>query len=307
MPGYVRMILALLALAPPAAAPAQTTVPIPDVIARSFAEDSADCRRAGGRISLPKTAEAAFLNGDALPDYLVDLGQVVCTAFGNRSGYCGTAGCAVGIWMSLPGGYRQVYGDNLQEWRIDRSVRPNRIVAWMHGYYFGRTGVDGGEVVLAWNGAEFAPVKAAPRAVAAPAATSAASTGFPIRVTLTPQAVSWLKRQGDQPLVEVVYFGQPRRGAPANLVHPADGNILLGDDRIPLPLGGGTVRATGAGLDQSLLKHVQGPVEATVLVRQAREPTNPMHVVNYLSCTPEASLPLATLKAKGTALSCGPP
>lgn len=306
MPGPARFTFALLTATLPIAAHAQNTAPLPEAIAKSFTEDAADCRRAGGRISLPKTAETAFLNGDALPDYLVDLGEVRCTAFGSGSGYCGTAGCAVGIWMSMPGGYRQVYGDNLQQWRVDRTMRPNRIIAWMHGSYFGRAGADGGEVVLAWNGKDLAPLKPAARPASTPASGSTPA-GFAIRVTLTSQAVSWLKRQGDQPLVEVIYSGNPRRGAPAQLVHPVDGTILLGDDRIPLPMAGGTVRATGDGLDQSLLKHVQGPVEASVLVRQAREPRSAMDAVNYLSCTPDGPVPLTTLKAKGIALTCGPP
>jgi hypothetical protein len=307
-PGSARLALALVALAVPSVAAAQTKAPLPEFIRKSFAEDAADCRSAGGRISLPATADTAFLNGDALPDYLVDLGEVRCTAFGSGSGYCGSAGCAVGVWMSMPGGYRQVAAENLQAWRVDRSVRPNRIVARMHGSFFGRSGADGGEVALAWNGTDLVPVKAAARPAAAPAVGGAAApTGFAIRVTLSPQAVAWLQRQGDQPLVEVVYSGNPRRSAPAQLVHPADGVILLGDDRIPLPMTGGAVRATGAGLDTSLLRHVQGPVEASVLVRQAREPRSAMDVVGYLNCAPEGPVPLATLQAKGLALSCGPP
>lgn len=289
-----------------ASAEAQTAQ-MPQFIRAHFTAEAAECRAAGGRFTLPATVQTAMLNGDALPDYLVDFGEVLCSAFGSSSGHCGSAGCALGIWMSLPGGYRQVSADNYQGWRVDRSVQPNRLIVYMHGSYFGRAGADGGEVALAWNGENFAAMKAATRPAPVPAAGGAAAPGFAIRVTLTPQAVSWLKRQGDQPLVEVVYSGNPRRNAPASLVHPADGAVLLGDDRIPLPMAGGTVRATGSGLDTSLLRHVQGPVQASVLVRQAREPRSAMDVVGYLNCTPEGPVPLATLQAKGLALSCGPP
>lgn len=307
-PNAAHFALALLALAAPAIAAAQTKAPLPAFIRAALAEDAADCRRAGGRFTMPTTVETALVNGDALPDYLLDFGDVRCSAFGSGSGYCGSAGCTLGVWVSLPGGHRQVFSDNVQGWRVDRATSPNRLIAAMHGSYFGRTGADSGEVALAWNGSTLAPLAAAPRASTAPTAGTAGSPpGFAIRVTLTSQAASWLKRQGDKPLVEVVYQGNPRRGAPAELVHPADGVILLGDDRIPLPLAGGTVRATGAGLDQSLLKHVQGPVEASVLVRQAREPRNAMDAVGYLSCSPEGPVALTTLKAKGIALTCGPP
>lgn len=322
-PCIARFTTALLALAIPAVASAQTKAPLP--IVRWMQSFEPDCRAQRGRLVMTDTPfmEADF-NGDRQPDYLVSEGMFECRDRRGTdlfAGNSGRLGPEIHFLISSPEGHRQVPGFSANPYELSIEKQGNRevlVVTPSHSY-----SGDVKRIVWAWNGQKMdiverrngkgqlvdqeGRVTAARPAASPPAGGSAPAAGFAVRVILTPQAVSWLKRQKDQPLVEVIYQGNPRRGTPAQLIHPAEDVILLGDDRIPLPLSGGTVQATGAGLDQSLMKHVQGSVEASVLVRQARDPRNAMDTVGYLSCSPEKPLPLTTLRAKGLSLTCGPP
>lgn len=310
------LVIAALVATPAAAQPAPQLPPPVKAWADRMVRE---CRAEGGRTNGRVDFEQGFFNADALPDYIIHHASFECSAWG-ASANCGTAGCSSDVLMSLPGGYRPAWQINAWELAVDRTVRPNRILATLHGSFFGRTGADGGKALFAWD-----PVKQTfqriasgpldgpmpkPAAAARPAPAVQAtggSPGFAVAVELTPAAQQWFQRQKDRPVLVAMYQGIPKRGAPADVVQPTEDIVLLGEDRVPLAASGGTVRVTEAGIDRTLLRWVQGEPEVALLVTHARPPRSDMDAERFLNCTPDANPKLSAVRARGTKLRCGPP
>jgi hypothetical protein len=167
------LLAALGAAVPAAQVQAQGADGIPADIAAYTQEVIAACRGAGGTPSLQgldfpgagKTEEvyvpyltAADLNGDGQPDYVTDLAGLECA--NAWSYFCGSAGCPVTVWLSEAGGHATAWGGHAQAWEL----KGTEVVLYLHGQMCTppRTGVEGCEEVLRFDGAMPAGGGAAP-------------------------------------------------------------------------------------------------------------------------------------------------
>jgi hypothetical protein len=142
------ILLACWSVAWPAAA-------APAIAERATRESMQECRTAGGRPSLrPEYETTADLNGDGQPDSIIDLSGLNCE--GAASYFCGSAGCPVVVYLSGPSGHRAVPLGHVQGWELERTPPLPVLVLHLHGSACGRTGSDGCESRVAWNGREFA-------------------------------------------------------------------------------------------------------------------------------------------------------
>ncbi|PWS36172.1 hypothetical protein DFH01_13290 [Falsiroseomonas bella] len=163
MPRSALILVALLLLG---SAPAFAQRPA--AAQRNIAEAEADCRGAGGRPSLaPEFETVTEVNGDGQPDYVHAFDGLDCQ--GAATLFCGSAGCPVVLFLSP--GYRAQPLGHVQGWSVDRTGSLPVLVLATHGSGCGRSGADGCEVRLAWNGREMARIGAGgrPPRVAAPA------------------------------------------------------------------------------------------------------------------------------------------
>lgn len=151
----------------------------PPAVAAQVAEAMAECRSAGGNPSLAENFETrADLNGDGQADYLLDYDRLICR--GADSFFCGSAGCPLVAMLSGPGGHRAVGLGHVRAWSLQQGVPPV-LVLDLHGSACGRVGAAECQRRVAWNGREFAAVRAGatpPRASApAPVAPAAPPGG----------------------------------------------------------------------------------------------------------------------------------
>ena len=89
-----------------------------------------------GRITYkPGFQRSADFNGDGVPDYVIDWSQAACSGRGPNL-FCGSAGCALDVFVSGSGGYRQGYSDTVRGWSIGQGsggavlILENRRMAW---------------------------------------------------------------------------------------------------------------------------------------------------------------------------------
>ncbi len=93
----------------------------------------------------------AEFNADAAPDYLLSTEHIRCTEGG--APYCGSAGCAVVVFMSKPEGGLDLTGlGNLQGFEIVRDGDRDAIDVALHGSVVGS---ETEYARLRWDGAEF--------------------------------------------------------------------------------------------------------------------------------------------------------
>ncbi|MBA4343397.1 MAG: hypothetical protein C0423_14770 [Methylibium sp.] len=78
--------------------------PVPRPVAKALAEMDLMCRNMAGKpANGPDLLRMIDLNGDSLPDYVLDQGSYVCD--GAASAFSGTAGSLLTVWVSsAPGG-----------------------------------------------------------------------------------------------------------------------------------------------------------------------------------------------------------
>ncbi len=115
------------------------------------------------------------------------------------------------ILVSGPAGYRRAFSDNVYGVTIDRSARlPALRVSW-HGFHCNRTGAEGCNQTLVWNGREFVAASG-PARPPAPARTvpSEPRSNWALRRTGAATTIAFVTGQG--PLRElsfICYRGQP--------------------------------------------------------------------------------------------------
>lgn len=163
---------------------AQSSAPRPAMVEAEVNEARGICRDLGGVATFAKGGpdEVPFetrvdLNGDRLDDYIFDYQGLSCSSADDDfidPGMCGSAGCAVALYLSGRGGYAAVPAGNIQGWQIDNSVDPPRLRVEEHGSACGQVGADTCVSYWGWNGRTFGRLPA--RAPSAGAAAAAGGT-----------------------------------------------------------------------------------------------------------------------------------
>jgi hypothetical protein len=123
---------------------------LPSIVQRAIDESRADCEE-------PIRLKSGFIvekdiNGDGRKDYILDYKNFLC---GGKQDLCGSAGCAMQVFVSLDGTYVEVLDRTVQKLRFVRvKGRPAMLVhfrgtACERGYW------DDCIVTLIWNGRTF--------------------------------------------------------------------------------------------------------------------------------------------------------
>lgn len=127
---------------------------LPRIVKSAIAEESGSCKKT--------TLEPGFLtrkdiNGDGRPDYILDYESLRCD--GRERDFCGSLGCAIQVFASLPnGGYARVVDDLLRGGVSFRQVQGRPAIVLN---YRGDADPCRGdpaslcEVVETWNGSAF--------------------------------------------------------------------------------------------------------------------------------------------------------
>lgn len=111
----------------------------PMEIRKALSYGPEECKRQGGGkvIFAPDTVRRHDLNGDGRDDYVVTFEDTECT--GRQSVFCGTAGCSVDFYVTLPNGkLRNVFSDRIRGYEI---LDASHVVRFeLHGAYCGGAG-----------------------------------------------------------------------------------------------------------------------------------------------------------------------
>lgn len=135
---------------PAAARPSWRRAALPPELAADMPIDCADFSGSEAVIP-PEAINRVDLDQDGREDILMDYTNARCTA-GFGPAPCGTGGCPLQVWMTLPDGARlKAYDDQVLGWRV--PGRPGVIEAAVHGGRCGGTGVDPCVTTFTWNAA----------------------------------------------------------------------------------------------------------------------------------------------------------
>lgn len=138
----------------------------------------AECRSAGGTPSaLDGFILERDLNGDGAYDYVVNLHALNCE--NAYSYFCGSAGCPVRVWTSGRQGHSVAWSGYAQEISWDGPI----MIAYLHGQFCNppRSGFDGCEVRISFDGASTAARSAAPEPATAARPAAPASDRWSLR------------------------------------------------------------------------------------------------------------------------------
>lgn len=117
-----------------AASAALAAPPLPAPIQAMTDAAAAECREAGGALSLaPDYARPADLDGDGRDDYLVDFIGLACEGAGPGAGFCGAEGCPVSVWLSSSGSYARAWSGTTRASYLDTLAEPPGIVIELDG------------------------------------------------------------------------------------------------------------------------------------------------------------------------------
>ncbi len=190
---------------------------------REFAEqDMAACREGGGDPSLdPEYATAADLNGDGVPDYLINLAGLQCA--GAWSYFCGSAGCPVSVWISGGGDWTNEWSGHAQDVRIVGSA----VEVHLHGEFCEprRTGAEGCDLRLDFASAT--PATATGTVTAPPAAAGSEAPRPAGRVVAgaLPDVVPASGAVRDLPDLPDGWTVRRTDGAPVAAIAPGPGDV----------------------------------------------------------------------------------
>src|SRR5271165_3162073 len=167
---------------------------LPAPVQKAIAENKSSCKT----VAIEKGfVTRKDINGDGRPDFILDYSYFFCD--GHQRPICGSIGCTIQVFASLPNGsYAKVLDDNVK--RIDfREVRGRpAMVVGLRGDAdpCRKDPADLCEVVKSWNGSSFVDTPAANSSNPAGVVSAAA----PVSAT-TPSATGW----------EFTYFSGPAR------------------------------------------------------------------------------------------------
>jgi hypothetical protein len=90
-------------------------------------------------------------------DFILNYEHTKCGEFSTL--FCGTGGCTIQVFASLPDGrYVTVMDQNAYEVRFQRLRGRPAMIQSLHGVHCGRAGADGPcRSVTYWNGFQFSP------------------------------------------------------------------------------------------------------------------------------------------------------
>lgn len=145
------MIAAVLVLF---AFPAQAQqAPLPKEVQAAIDEAKKDC---GERVRLkPKFVISKDVNGDGTPDYILDYEKFQCGDM--VSFFCGSAGCLMQVFASLPAGsYVRAWDENVRAMRFAKVKDKPAMIVDLHGSACSKAGYLPCPKTLFWNGKTFA-------------------------------------------------------------------------------------------------------------------------------------------------------
>ncbi|MBN4096879.1 MULTISPECIES: hypothetical protein [Methylobacterium] len=149
----MRRALAALALALPPAVPLTAAADdLPPPVAASAARAEASCG------SEPATLKPGFItrqdvNGDAVPDFILDFAAVQCGDDGSAA--CGTAGCEMQVFASTTDGFVDAFDAVAHDLRFRTVGGRPAVIVDMTGATCGRSGQDPCGAIAVWNGRTF--------------------------------------------------------------------------------------------------------------------------------------------------------
>ena len=141
----------LLALSVPAIA--QETDNLPSEVRASMAEARKTCDE-------PSKFESGFVtrrdvNGDGVPDYILDLGKFTCGD--NSSYFCGSGGCSVEVFASLANGrFVKALDELVQDIKFQTVKGRPAVLLSLQGSVCGKANAQTCRRTLFWNGKTFA-------------------------------------------------------------------------------------------------------------------------------------------------------
>jgi hypothetical protein len=150
----MRLIVAAILLAFAATAALAKTKALPAEVQSAINDDIKDCAE-------KVTYQRGFLtrrdiNGDGIEDFILDYGRFSCGE--NSTLYCGSAGCLMTVFVSLPNGkFVKTLDENVQS--IDFKIMRGRpaMLLGLHGSSCGKIGSKPCGATLYWNGEKFSP------------------------------------------------------------------------------------------------------------------------------------------------------
>lgn len=120
-----------------------------------------ECRAEGGKFVADRAAFATQteVTNDGKPDWIIAYAATRCTTSG-YSAWCGTAGCVIGILGSSPGGLREIFNNNLRDWKVVAvDAKRKGLETSVHGSACGGAGAEICMQTLVWNGKKWAVAK----------------------------------------------------------------------------------------------------------------------------------------------------
>ncbi len=117
-------------------------------------------------------------------------------------------------------------------------------------------------------------------------------------LTFTPAATEKMKSLGQKAVVEALYYGLPTEASKAKANE--EGQITLGEDQVDVDATSQTVKLSGLGVNQAVLKQITGGA-VHVVVWAYSSPT--AGTANQLDCSKADGL-VSDFKAKPAAVAC---
>ncbi len=140
-----------------ATALAHVDAALPSIVQAEIKSSQSSCAPEHS-VLMPGFVAERDINGDGVEDYILDYGKFECG--GNSGFFCGTAGCLVQVFASLPGGkYVKALDENVRSMKFGAIKGRPAIILDLHGSACGKVGAAPCPKILVWNGQDFAPEK----------------------------------------------------------------------------------------------------------------------------------------------------
>jgi hypothetical protein len=151
----VVMRFAALGFAMLAAAGSGLAESLPPPVAVAVAEAKNSCAPDAAKTG-PGMLKRQDVNGDGVPDFILDYGEVQCPKGGRLN--CGSAGCLTQVFTSMSSGdYRKVLDRNVQSIKFRKVKGVPAMILGLHGSDCGKAGFEQCGETLYWNKMTFSP------------------------------------------------------------------------------------------------------------------------------------------------------